>query len=40
MKKKEYKKPVLKQIGNVLKVTAGSGNGAFDNGHDGRAGKS
>lgn len=40
MKKAEYKKPVLKKIGNVSKVTAGSGRGAFDNGHDASGGKS
>lgn len=37
--KKSYKKPVLKNIGNVLKTTAGTGGTIFDNGSNASAGK-
>ena len=39
MKKEEYKKPVLKKIGNVSIITAGTGSVDFDNGSNARAGK-
>jgi len=38
--KKVYSMPILKKIGGVSKVTAGSGRGKFDNGHDASSGKS
>ena len=39
MKKAEYKTPVLKKIGNVSKITAGTGNVDFDNGSNASSGK-
>lgn len=37
--KKSYNKPVLNKIGDVSKMTAGTGGTVFDNGNDARAGK-